>query len=167
MVDRLLEEHDAHPRLFDGMARLLQRLAEPDVREAVALAFLLNVLRQAGLLPDFSRCREASVDGRLVPLSRAVAEERAIGFDTEESRLMCGEAGASPDELHRARPSLTPVPRAAIVAIVQLLGLSRGGGGLPTIDRPAADAAHRLLVVHIRHQTDARLRLARFVLGDQ
>ena len=49
--------------------------------------------------------------------------------------------------------------------MIELLSLARSGGELPAVSRPAADAAHRLLVGHVQHQIEARLRMARYILG--
>lgn len=151
LVDRLLEEHDPHPRLYDGLLRLLERLAEPTTRETVFLAFQLNLLRQAGVLPDFARCRDGT------PVARVLTERLPIAFDAESAQLICGDETAG-----RAL-----VPPAAIESITSLLRLARGSGGeLPGMTRRESDPANRLLAIHLRHQTGSPLRLARFVIGD-
>ena len=53
MLMRLLARDDPHPRLFDGYAQAVERLAQrgtPDT--AVLRAFELLLLREAGLLPE-------------------------------------------------------------------------------------------------------------------
>lgn len=161
LVDRLIEEHDPHPKLYDGFERLLTRLAEPEVREAVALAFTLNLLRQMGLLPDFNRCRLAD---RPMPLMRAVNEGHPVVFDVDASQFICGELN---EPLSRSHPRSVPVPRSALDAILSLLSLTKNGGGLPQLSQPDATAAHRVLAAHVRHQIEGRLRMARYVLGEQ
>jgi len=53
MLMRLLARDDAHPRLFDGYAHAVERLAQRGSPEpAVLRAFELLLLREAGLLPD-------------------------------------------------------------------------------------------------------------------
>ena len=146
LVDLLLEEHDAHPRLFDQLERLLVRLSEPDAREAVSLAFVLNLLRQAGVLPDFGRCHGGA--------SPQAAQR--LGFSPRLSRLVCDEA------LDEA-PDAIPVPPQALEAVTALLRLPRGGGPLPALTSRQAEPAYRLLVAHIQAQTGSRLRVARFV----
>ncbi len=147
LVERLLEEQDAHPRLFDQFERLLVRLAEPESREAVSLAFSLNLLRQVGVLPDFARCAGGT------PVQAATR----IAFSPRMARLVC-------DEQVEETPDALPLPRAALEAISSLLRLARAGGTLPVIDRARADEANRLIIAHVQEQSSARLRTARYVL---
>ena len=149
VIDRLIEEHDAHPKLFDQLERLLVRLPDTTVRESVFLAFLLNVLRQTGVLPDLARC----VGG--MPAEQA----DRVGFSPKLARLVCGDqVDETPDALDLPRPSLD--------ALLSLLRLARTGGELPAVTREAAEPALRVLVVHIQEQTGQRLRLARYIVGN-
>lgn len=141
LIEKLLEEHDAHPRLFDQFERLLTRLAEPEAREAVALAFQLNLLRQVGLLPDFS-VRDGA---------------QRVGFSPRKAQLVF-------DEEILASADAMPVSREAMAAITSLLRTPRAGGALPAISRQEADSANRLLVAHVQEQTGSRLKLGRYVL---
>ena len=150
LLDKLLEEHDPHPRLFDGLIRLLARLADAEVREAVFLAFQLNLLRQSGVLPDFARCADRT------PIARILERGETVVFDPNESRLICGDAA---DRVRRG----VPVPPASLGAIVSLLRLARAGGGLPTLARADVDPANRMLAAHVQSVIEGRLRLARYV----
>ena len=152
LVDRLIEEHDPHPRLFDGLLRLFARLTEPTTREAVALAFVLNLIRQAGILPDFGRTSDGT------PTRRALAEGDVLSYSPGDAALYRGDEGVPGDAI--------PANPAALEAILGLLRLARNGGDLPTLQRPEADGAHKLLAAHLRAQTDARLRVARFIFDD-
>ena len=149
LVDRLIEEHDAHPRLFDGLVRLLARLADASAREAVMLAFQLNLLRQTGVLPDFGRCAGGG--------SPAGAER--LAFSPTLAQLV------RDDRIEQVADA-TPVPRVAVEAIVGLLRLARAGGELPRLTRTQTDPANRLLALHVQHQIGARLRVARYILSD-
>ena len=149
LVDRLIEEHDAHPRLFDQLQRLLVRLADAPAREAVALAFQLNLLRQTGVLPDFTRC----ADGR------PAAAAGRVAFSPRMAQVVCdGQVDEVPDAV--------ALPRVALEAILTLMRLARGGGTLPPLGRDATDAANRVLIAHVQEQTGSRLRLARYVLSE-
>ena len=147
LLERLLEEHDPHPRLFDQFERLLVRLPDASGREAVFLAFQLNLLRQVGLLPDFARCADGS----------AVKQAQRLTFSPRQARLLGGEQSDS-------APDAVAVSPEAIDAIQSLLRLARDGGPLPVITRAQADAANRLLALHVQEQTASRLRTARYVL---
>lgn len=139
LIEKLIEELDRHPRLFDQLERLLVRLAEPEGREAVALAFQLNLLRHVGLLPDFE------------------GGGSHVGFSPASARLLEAEhLAVSPDGIAVAPEGLE--------AIRLLLRSPRAGGVLPAITRAQADMANRLLIAHVQAQTGTRLRLARHVL---
>ena len=155
IVDRMIEEHDPHPRLFDGMLRLLDRLPDEQVREPVALAFIMNVLRQVGVLPDFQR----AIDGESV--TAAVEAGEPLAFDPEESRLIVGPAAMDAVRLHR---HTIAVSTESMDVMLRLLRLARTGGSLPDVSRRAADGAHRLLGTHVQHQSGSRLRMLRYVL---
>jgi DNA repair protein RecO len=152
LVDRLLEEHDPHPKLFDGLLRLMDRLSDATIREAVFLAFTLNLMRQVGVLPDFARCRDRT------PVEAALRDGLRLGFDVEAARLVCG------DEVIE-QPDVLPVEPAAVRILVRLLRLAKAGGELPRITQDQAVAAHRLLAAHMRHQTGGPLRMTRYVLA--
>lgn len=147
LVERLVEQHDAHPKLFDQLERLLARLADVEAREAVAVAFQLNLLRQVGLLPDFGRCAGGT----------SAHSAQRLGFSPRLARLVC-------DEEIVTTPDALPVSPEALEAIMSLLRLPRAGGELPALSRAQAEAANRLLVAHVQEQTGARLRLARYIL---
>ena len=149
LVDRLVEEHDAHPRLFDQLRRLLVRLADAEAREAVALAFQLNLLRQTGVLPDFARC----ADGRPAGAAGRVA------FSPRLAQLVCD---GQVDEAAGA----VALPPIALDAVLTLLRLAKAGGTLPPLGRDATDPANRVLIAHVQEQTGSRLRLARYVLAE-
>ncbi len=51
----LVEEHDAHPELYDRLAHVLPELACPRSEESF-LAFQLDLLREAGHLPELRAC---------------------------------------------------------------------------------------------------------------
>ncbi len=150
LVDRLVEEHDPHPKLFDGMLRLFHRLEDARTREAVMLAFVLNVVRQAGILPDLSRCHDGT------PVAKAVRDGETLTFSPSEAALYAGDDVPSDAE---------PVEPRGIGAILALLRLAKSGGEVPAISVASAAAGHRLLATHVRHQTEARLRTARHVVS--
>src|SRR5205809_3470862 len=55
LLTMLFEEHDPHPELFDRLEQTLIDLATPKVEEAL-LAFQLDLLREAGYLPEMEAC---------------------------------------------------------------------------------------------------------------
>src|SRR5262249_14629911 len=57
LVNLLIEEHDPHPELFDRVEHVLVELGTARVEEAF-LAFELELLREAGYVPEMSACLE-------------------------------------------------------------------------------------------------------------
>ncbi|HEX8911027.1 MAG TPA: DNA repair protein RecO, partial [Humisphaera sp.] len=55
LVDRLLEQHDPHPELFDRLEQTLPELASPR-REEAFLAFELDLLRETGHMAEVTEC---------------------------------------------------------------------------------------------------------------
>jgi len=59
---RLLARDDPHPRLFDAYAATLQGLGDSEMRSEAALrAFELLLLRETGVLPEFSRTTQTQM----------------------------------------------------------------------------------------------------------
>ena len=55
LISTLFQEHDPHPELFSRLERQLAELASPRTEETF-LAFELDLLREAGYLPEMSGC---------------------------------------------------------------------------------------------------------------
>src|SRR5690349_21343940 len=66
LVSSLLEEHDPHVELFDRFEQTILLLATPGMEE-IFLAFQLDLLREAGYLPELSACVSCGIilDDRL------------------------------------------------------------------------------------------------------
>jgi len=96
---RLLARDDPHPRLFDGYAATLQGLGDNELRSEAALrAFELLLLRETGVLPEFSRTT-------LTQLPVSAAGRYALRVDQGLVAATPGEAslaGAACLELARA-----------------------------------------------------------------
>ena len=84
-------------------------------------------------------------------------QAQRLTFSPRQARLLGGEQSDS-------APDAVAVSPEAIDAIQSLLRLARDGGPLPVITRAQADAANRLLALHVQEQTASRLRTARYVL---
>ncbi|HEX8340799.1 MAG TPA: DNA repair protein RecO [Tepidisphaeraceae bacterium] len=106
VLSAMLPEHDPHPNLFDRLRRTLPALAG-DAREGEALAFMLDVLNEAGYLPDFESC--GNCGGRL--------DER-VSYSPVSSGLICRNCEQSfadraplDGRLLRILPTLIRLPR--------------------------------------------------------
>ncbi|MEM1010858.1 MAG: DNA repair protein RecO [Planctomycetota bacterium] len=146
LVDRLIEQHEPVPKLFDGFQRFIARLEDRQKREAVTLAFVLNLIRQAGILPDLSRAADGA------SIVQALRDGETITFSPSDAALHVGQDVPGDVEV---------VDSDGLAAVLALLRLPRTGAELPVLSRRVASGAHRLLVSHVRHQTDARVRTAR------
>ena len=86
---RLLPERDPHPRLYEGLASILDWFEEPAVAAALIVRFELRLLEDLGFGLDLERCAATGTNDDLAYVSpktgRAVS--RSAG-DAYRSRLM-------------------------------------------------------------------------------
>src|SRR3954469_6534340 len=59
LVGFLIEEHDAHPELYDRLEQTIAELGTPRLEEAF-LAFELDLLRETGYLAELGACVQCS-----------------------------------------------------------------------------------------------------------
>jgi len=116
-------DHDPQPRLFSEAVGALAALAEAREREAttIALAFALRYLREAGFMPELSRC---------VACGAVAPEGRSVRFAAPLSGLLCRRCAAS-----RSLPLLLipPGARKWIAAV-----LETEGNAAPLVPLPVA-----------------------------
>lgn len=154
LVNLLIEEHDPHVELFDRLEQTLSELGTPRVEEAL-LAFELDLLREAGYLPELGGCVECGT-------SNFSALERMF-FSPARGGVVCRNCeGASPDRME-IDPRLL-----RIVSGIIALPRERGGSvqRLPRLSRHQTDPINRVLVEHVEHTLGRRLRMPRWVLAD-
>lgn len=76
---RLLPERDPHPRLYDGLAVLIEHLAEPQAAAALMLRFEIALLEELGFGLDLTQCAATGQTHDLTYVSprtgRAVSRE--------------------------------------------------------------------------------------------
>lgn len=148
LVNSLTHEHDPHPRLFDVLERVAMELGTPRLEQEF-IAFALDLLREAGFMPDLSRC--ASCGRPAAP---------AQSFALERSGVLCRNCEMN-------FPTRITVPP-GIINILQTLLRSIAPGGprrLPMLTRHQADPINRLLAEHIQHTLGKELRTVRYVLA--
>ncbi|HEY2584218.1 MAG TPA: DNA repair protein RecO [Tepidisphaeraceae bacterium] len=151
LVSRLIEEHDAHPELFDRLEQTLPELATPR-REEAFLAFELDLLRESGYLAELFNC--VSCGGGL--------DERApVYFSPARGGVICRNCeGATPD-----RSNVDP----RLLRLLQgILRLPRSNGSpqrLPHLTRHQTDPINRLFADQVQHTLGRALRLPKYVLG--
>jgi DNA repair protein RecO (recombination protein O) len=74
---RLLPERDPHPRLYDGLASMLDHLAEPIAAGELVLRFELMLLEELGFGLDLERCAATGARDDLAYVSPKTG--RAVG----------------------------------------------------------------------------------------
>src|SRR4051812_10127385 len=138
LVSMLFEEHDAHAELFDRLERTLVELSTPRVEETF-LAFELDLLREAGYLPELLACAGC---GR-----EMLASETESYFSPMRGGVVCRNCeGATPDRMELD---------ARLLRLAQgMLRLPRTNGTpqrLPMLTRHQTDPINRVVAEHIEH----------------
>ncbi len=150
LVGLLIEEHDPHPALFDRLAASVLELST-DRREEAFLAFELDLLREAGYLPELGQCVECG---------RAIGRE-TLYFSPASGGIVCSNCESTVKDRFAIDTRL--------LAIVQnLLRLPRVNGAaqrLPRLTRHQTDPINRMLLQHIEHTLGRGLRLRGYILS--
>lgn len=145
LVSLLLEEHDAHPLLFDRVEHVLAALESPQIEEAF-LAFELSLLREAGYLPQLARC---------VSCHRAPELPRGY-FSPSQGGVVCMHCEMTAPDRIEIDPRL-------IRLVAQLSATDR----LPRLTRHQTDPINHILAQHVQHVLSRPLRMTRWVLLDR
>src|SRR4051812_3806672 len=153
LVTMLFQEHDAHAELFDRLEQTLVELGTARVEESF-LAFELDLLREAGYLPELAGCAAC---GREV----GAAGETAGFFSPMGGGVVCRNCeGASPDRMDLD---------VRLLRLAQgMLRLPRMNGApqrLPKLTRHQTDPINRVIAEHVEHTLSRRLRLVPYVVG--
>ena len=136
----LVRDREPHPMLFDLLLDYLRLLKREEAGPSSVIAFELDALAQAGLMPRFDRC--SLCGGPPGPEPR---------FDPDHGGAVCGRCS------HRARGAI-PVS----AHLVRSMGALQGGERSPL---PAAlrQKARELLNGFIAHHIGRQLRSAAFM----
>ena len=150
LVSMLIEEHDPHAELFDRLEQVLADLATPKIEEAF-LAFELDLLREAGYLPELETCAICS---------SAARDERGF-FSPSLGSVICRNCeGSSPDRMQ--------IDLRLLRMAQTILRLPRVAGApqrLPRLTRHQTDPINRMLAAHVEHTLSKRLRMQEYVTG--
>jgi DNA repair protein RecO (recombination protein O) len=155
LVNLLIEEHDPHVELFDRLEQTLSELASPRVEEAF-LTFQMDLLREAGYVPELSGCVECG--------ARDFAGDDRVFFSPNRGGVVCRNCeGASPDRIE-----IDPRLLRIVAAIVSLPRQTNGAvQRLPRLTRHQTDPINHLLADHVEHTLGRRLRMPRWVVAMQ
>lgn len=81
LIDKLLEEGDPHPELFDLLGRTIRILEKnPDLAEMLVRVFEVKLLEGLGLMPRFSDCLECES-----------TLEAKVYFNSAQGGVVCGD----------------------------------------------------------------------------
>ena len=154
LVGLLVEERDPHPDLFDRLEETLLELGTPR-SEQVFIAFQMDLLREAGYLPELSACSSC---GTVLGTHHSAP---STSFAPARGGVVCRNCeDAFPDRV---------TFDARLLGIMQyVLKLPPKSNGtprrLPGLTRHQTDPINRILAEHVEHTLGHRLRLPRFVL---
>ncbi len=151
LIATLIEEHDAHPNLFDRFQQTLRDLATPRVEEAF-LAFELDLLRETGYLPELLTC---------VQCGCATSERgERVFFTPARGGVVCRNCEMTTPDRIETDPRL--------IRMVQgLMRLPRDGSSverLPRLTTHQTNPVNRIIAEHVEHMLSRRLRMPRYVI---
>jgi DNA repair protein RecO (recombination protein O) len=152
LVSFLIEEHDAHPELYDRLEQTLSDLSTMRQEEAF-LAFELDLLRETGYLAELEAC----VSCHAVP-----AEREPAYFSPSRGGIICRNC----EGVVHDRASIDPRLLRMVQGILRLPRTDGTTPRLPRLTRHQTDPINRLLADHVEHTLGRRLRLAAYVLDD-
>ena len=150
IVGNVFEVGDPHPAVFDRFTATLDQLATPAAEES-ALALVLDLLRESGLLPVLDQC---TVCGR------RMAGEHVVFFAPSQGGVLCRNCeGKVPD-----RVSVD----ARLLGIAEMVShLPRADGRalrLPRLTRTQTDPLQAVFARHLMHNTGLPFRMPRHLL---
>lgn len=145
LTGRLIEEHDAHPLLFDKLVGLLPQLGTPR-REEAFLGFALDLLRESGYLPELLAC---------VSCGTPAADWPTAWFSASRGGIVCRNCESHlPDRL------------ALDIRLLRLLQTLLRAPRLPQLTRHQTDPLNRLLADHVEQTLGRPLRMRPYILGE-
>lgn len=149
LVGLLFEEHDSHPQVFDQLQQALTEMGGKRMEESF-LAVELDLLREAGLLPELGVC---------VSCGQSPQEKEPIYFSPARGGLICRNCHpAFPDRLE-FDPRLLRILR-----MIQSPADAQGQRRLPQLTRHQTDPLNSLLAEHIEYALGRRPRAVDYIL---
>ncbi len=150
LVAQLIEEHDAHPDLFDRLEAILADLAS-NRREEAFLDFELNLLRKTGYMPEYFEC---------VACSTPAVDWPFAWFSPARGGVICRNCEA-------ALPDRLELDVRLLRLLQSILRLPRDNGKaprLPQLTRHQTDPLNRLLADHVEHTLSRPMRMRGYIL---
>ena len=153
LVGTLLEEHDPHPEIFDMLQRVLTDLATLTLEESF-LAFQLELLQEAGFLPEFGIC---------VNCSKAISDREDVYFSPSRGGALCRNC-------HQTFADRIPldIRLLRLIRIIQSLAQTSATGQnrrLPRLTRHQTDPVNRILLEHLEYSLGRRPKSAYYIVA--
>ena len=156
LFDAALEEHQAHPALFDLLGDVLHRLLDGADMDLLARYLEINLVAMLGYLPQLTRCARCQT-----PLAKAGEAGRAVwptwlGFSARQGGALCpGCMAATPGARRIA---------AGTVQVAQLL-LTRGTAALAGLElsAPLRREMADTLQEYLEFRLERRMQSSRFL----
>jgi DNA repair protein RecO (recombination protein O) len=153
LVGTLLEEHDPHPEIFDMLQQVLTNLETPALEESF-LAFQLDLLQEAGFLPEFGIC---------VNCSKPISDREDVYFSPSRGGVVCRNCHATfadriPLDIRLLR----------LIRIIQSLPQTSSGSQnrrLPRLTRHQTDPVNHILVEHLEYSLGRRPKSAYYIVS--
>jgi DNA repair protein RecO (recombination protein O) len=150
LVSLLFQEHDSHPDVFDQLKKVLEDLATPKLEQSF-LAFELDLLREAGFMPELTAC---------INCAEPVVDRNGIFFAPSRGGIVCRNCQAGfPDRI------ALDVRLLRLLQMIQSPATENAPRRLPQLTRHQTDPLNFLLAQHIQHTLGQRLRSAYYVLS--
>ncbi len=102
LVDKLTNDYDPHPELFDGFLRFLQDANETRDTISLLILFQLSLLKEIGLQPVLNACVNCQTifEHRATPVPSGVEGSHGFYFSSSANGLICRDCEASfPDKI--------------------------------------------------------------------
>jgi DNA repair protein RecO (recombination protein O) len=149
LVWLLFEEHDPHPQVFDQLEQVLSEMGGKRIEESF-LAFELDLLREAGFMPELGVC---------VSCGQPAADREPIYFSAARGGIVCQNCHAAfPDRME------VDVRLLRLLQMIQSPPEGQNVRRLPQLTRHQTDPLNRLLAGHVEYALGRRPRAVEYVL---
>ncbi|MHB0913328.1 MAG: DNA repair protein RecO [Armatimonadota bacterium] len=145
IVDKMLEEHEANPRVFDLLLSSLYLLERENDPEKITRMFELQFMRLLGYEPALSECLRC----------RAEVPEEPY-FSPSMGGVVCAECGPLPEDA-------ISISRETLGTMTRLLSASPPEVEAMRIPRPVMDEMARVMRWYIRFRSERELKSADFL----
>ena len=144
LTDKMTEDYDPHPELFDSLLQLLQNVSERGDALALLILFQLSLLREVGLGPVISACANCK-------RKYEVQDTRyEVYFSSAANGLICRDCeGSFPDKI-----KITPAS-AGCLGNVNMI---------PNADERTLREIEKALVYHFTELLGRRPKMAKYIL---